>query len=205
MSEVLHVRSPIAAGLMPDRSIASGADPDTAVAIREVTDCALVQIVARKGQAAALCRRLEPVLGATVSGKPLTAAGDRALTLCATGPLELWALSETQSEAALLGILGDAAKEAAYLYGQSHGRVVLRLSGARAPDVLAKGCPLDLHPSAFPAPGAGHTSIEKMPVLVVKRDDGPTFDLAVGRSYARSFAHWLCEAAREFGYRAEPA
>ncbi|MGI9384453.1 MAG: sarcosine oxidase subunit gamma [Methyloligellaceae bacterium] len=205
MSKTLQFQGPLAGRQTPDTFVAPDHDPEAAVVIQDLTDYALVQIVARKGQMTPLRRRLRNVLDAAAPNKPLTAMGDARVLLCATGPLELWALSEFQDEARLLGTLGEVVKDAACLYGQSHGRSVLRLSGPMAANVLAKGCPLDLHPRVFPTPGAGHTSIEKIPVLVVKRDDAPTFDLAVARSYAQSFLDWTCESAREFGYRIEPA
>lgn len=205
MPRSLRHQGPFGAGLTLGTVAAPGRDPGSVVVIREVTDVALVQIIARKGRRTDLRRRLEAIADATAPGRPLSVVRGNGIALCATGPLEHWALSEARDEATLLATLGDAVEDAAYLYGQSHGRAVLRLAGAKAPDVLAKGCPLDLHPRAFPTPGAGHTATERMPVLVVKQDDVPTFDLVVARSYAQSFLHWLRESAQEFGYRIEPA
>lgn len=205
MSRSLERRGPASACLMPGTVPAAGAEEAPDLVIREIDDCALVQILAGKGRMTALRRRLKPVPGVTAPGRPLTAVAGNGVMLCATGPLELWALSETLDEAGLIDALAAAVGDAASLTGQSCGRAVVRLSGPRAPDVLAKGCPIDFHPRVFPTPGSSHTSIEKMPVLVVKRDDRPSFDLAVARSYAGSFVRWLTDSAQEFGYRVEVA
>ncbi|MFN0217198.1 MAG: sarcosine oxidase subunit gamma [Hyphomicrobium sp.] len=77
----------------------------------------------------------------------------------------------------------------------SDGRAILRLSGARARAVLARGVPIDLHPRAFNVDDAAITHAAHIGVAIWKIDDTPTFDLAVSRSYAASFAHWLIDAA----------
>ena len=80
------------------------------------------------------------------------------------------------------------------------GKVVVRVSGARARDVLAKGCPVDLHARAFGPGAAAATEIAHMGCLVWQVDDRPTFDLAVNRSLSKSFWSWLAASAAEYGY-----
>ena len=68
------------------------------------------------------------------------------------------------------------------------GRVAFRLAGPSAREVLAKGCPLDLHPRAF-APGrCAQSLLAKASVLIHLVDDGPergpSFDVYVARSFA---------------------
>ena len=92
------------------------------------------------------------------------------------------------------------AKGLASISDQSGGRTVLRVSGPRARDVLAKGLPIDLHPRAF-APGSAATStISLMGVQLWQVDDAPSYDIALFRSLSASFWRWLTASAAEFGY-----
>jgi sarcosine oxidase subunit gamma len=72
--------------------------------------------------------------------------------------------------------------------------------------MLAKGCMVDLHPSAFPPGAAALTSIAHIGVHLWRIDerlDGgdPAFDLLVARSMAASFWSWAAASAAEFGCR----
>ena len=58
------------------------------------------------------------------------------------------------------------------------------LSGPQARDVLAQGCPLDLHPESFPPGSATATEIYGVAVILCLEDDLDRFTLYVDRSYA---------------------
>lgn len=82
----------------------------------------------------------------------------------------------------------------------SHGRVVVRIAGPAARDLLATGISVDLRPHAF-GPGAClQTSFHRVGVLVHHLDAGAGFDVYFARSYARFAWEMLLESAREFGY-----
>jgi len=86
------------------------------------------------------------------------------------------------------------------LFDVSASRVAWTLSGPRAADVLASGCPLDFHPRAF-APGTCVQSVYgHVNVLVERRDATPAFALLVARSLGRDTWHALCEASAPYGY-----
>jgi heterotetrameric sarcosine oxidase gamma subunit len=88
---------------------------------------------------------------------------------------------------------------------QSSGRAALRLSGNRIRDALAKGCMLDLHPTAFPVGMAALTSIAHIGVHLWRAQDGPEgaiFEIMVARSFAGSFWSWLSASVAEFGCEA---
>ena len=71
------------------------------------------------------------------------------------------------------------------------------ISGSASRDLLAKGCALDLHPSAFPE---GRCAVTRFAELrCVLHHVGVGYRLLVGRSYAAALAEWLIEAAAEFG------
>lgn len=88
---------------------------------------------------------------------------------------------------------------------QTDARAVLRLRGARVRDVLAKGCPVDLHPRAFRRGDTFITAIGGIGVQVWWTDVDDAFHLAVPRSMVGSFWSWLLPSAQEFGVEILPA
>jgi len=81
----------------------------------------------------------------------------------------------------------------------SHGRTVFRIPANAARQILAKGCPLDLHPSAFPSGSCAQSLLAKADVLIYLHEDGGRFDLYVPRSYADYLWRWLEDAGAEYG------
>ena len=65
----------------------------------------------------------------------------------------------------------------------SSGYAVLRLSGLPVREVLAQGCPLDLHPRAFGAGRSAGSHFFKTSVLLWQTDAAPQFELLVRRSF----------------------
>ena len=80
----------------------------------------------------------------------------------------------------------------------SHGRVILRLQGAAAGNVLAKGVALDLDPATFAAGRVAQTAIHHIDVLVHRQAE-MVFDLWVLRGFAEALAEWLLDAGLEYG------
>ena len=68
---------------------------------------------------------------------------------------------------------------------------------AHARVVLAKGCPLDLHGSAFKPPQSAQTLLAKSQVILQCVDARPVFRLFVRLSFANYIAEWLLDAAAE--------
>ena len=76
-------------------------------------------------------------------------------------------------------------------------RIGLRISGARAREVLAKGCSIDLHPRAFPAGRSAQTTLGLAGVVLLSLgDDG--FAVLVRSSFAGHLATWLLDAGLEY-------
>ncbi len=67
--------------------------------------------------------------------------------------------------------------------------------------VLAKGCPLDLHPRAFPPGSCAGSLLAKASVLIhlVEDEPHPVFDLYVSRSFAHYLWAWIEDAGLEYG------
>ncbi|MFY9289463.1 MAG: sarcosine oxidase subunit gamma family protein [Methylorubrum rhodinum] len=113
-----------------------------------------------------------------------------------SGPGQWLALGPARGD---LDDLGAALSGLAAVADQSDGRALLRLSGPEARRVLEKGVSVDLHPRAFGPGRTAVTAVAHIGVQLWQRDDRPTYELAVARSFAGSLWSWLEEAAAEFG------
>ena len=71
----------------------------------------------------------------------------------------------------------------------SGGYTVLHLSGTPVRDVLAQGCPLDLHPRVFGPGASAGTVFFKASVWLWQADDAPVYEVLV-RSSFRGYV-WL--------------
>ena len=79
-------------------------------------------------------------------------------------------------------------------------RTTLRLRGAHARDVIAKGCSLDLHPAVFGPGAAAQTTLGQAGVVLIPlSDNGTDYRIIVRSSFAGYLADWLIDAADEFG------
>jgi sarcosine oxidase subunit gamma len=141
-------------------------------------------------------------------GEPNTTAGRGDLMALWLSP-DAWLLTcPPDKVAAHLGALRKPLADVhAAITDVSDGRVALRLAGPNARDVLAKGCPLDLHPRVFRAGCCAQGLLAKAPVLIHLLDDaprGPTFDLYVARSFAHYLWAWLEDAGLEYGVQVDP-
>lgn len=141
----------------------------------------------------AFLRATGVVLGAVLPLKANTVATADARTIVWLGPDEWLVLGLPGSETALAAAL-DAAVAGlhAAVTDVSGNRVLLRLTGPGAADVLAKGCSLDLDPRVF-APGqSAQTLVARAQVLLLARGDG--FDILPRRSFGRYLRDWLEDA-----------
>lgn len=87
-------------------------------------------------------------------------------------------------------------EEPAAVTDVSAQRTTLLVAGPRAPDLLAHGCSLDLHPRAFGPGRCAQTTLARAQVVVVGRKGG--FWLLVRSSFADYVADWLLDAATEY-------
>lgn len=88
--------------------------------------------------------------------------------------------------------------EAHALVDVSHRYAALSVGGPRATDLLAAGCPLDLHPQAFAAGTATRTLLGKAEIVLWRLRDAPDYRVECARSYAAYVHAFLREAGREF-------
>jgi sarcosine oxidase subunit gamma len=80
----------------------------------------------------------------------------------------------------------------------SHGRVILKLEGEAAGDVLSTSVALDLDATVFPPGRVVQTMIHHVDVVIHRRSD-THFELWVLRSFAESLAEWLLDQGVPFG------
>jgi sarcosine oxidase subunit gamma len=73
-------------------------------------------------------------------------------------------------------------------------RTLLEISGARTPEILAHGVPIDLDPRSFGPNRCAQTLLAKAQVIIERRDDSGFF-LYVRTAFASYTAEWLLDAA----------
>nr|WP_274382843.1 sarcosine oxidase subunit gamma family protein [Methylorubrum extorquens] len=159
----------------------------------------LATIIVAGGREAALREILHDRLGWWLPEVGTTSIqGERGLVWSAPG--QWLGVAETRRD---LSSLQELLQGVAAVTDQSDGRAVVRVSGHRARAMLAKGVALDLHPRAFRTEHTAVTNIAHINAQIWQRDEGPTYDIMVARSFAGSFWSWLTHAAAEFGYEVE--
>lgn len=180
-----------------------GADSsgEAGVTVCERRGLAILHLAGDDGDAA-FRRATEEWLGLGLPRAPNTAASSGPWTALWLGPgrwLLVAAGREAESgEDALRGALGPTPGAVTDI---GSGRTVLRIAGRNGADVLAVGCPLDLHPLRF-APGqCAQSAVAGFNVLIHKLDASPLIDVFVARSYAASFWDWLDASAAGFGFQ----
>ena len=194
-------RSPLAGVAIPGRYGKPGGEPG--VDLSERVGLGIATVAARKGQRAALAAAVKAAYGVDLPEDSRVAAGEK-VAFFGTGPGQWVALSETLKNETLAADLAVTIRGLASISDQSDGRVVVRIAGPRARDVLAKGLPIDLHPSVFRTGSAATSVINHIGAQIWQVDDAPTYEIAAFRGFAESFWHWLTDSAAEFGYRVEP-
>ena len=145
------------------------------------------------------------VLGFRLPTEPNTTAGEGGLLALWLGPDEWLVVTPPDAQAALAQSLETALDGIhAAVTDVTGGQTVITLAGPSAREVLAKGCPLDLHPSVFRPGDCAQTLLAKANVTLHCVDDTPSYELIVRRSFADYAALWLQDAALEYGCAVAP-
>ncbi|MEO8303242.1 MAG: sarcosine oxidase subunit gamma family protein [Betaproteobacteria bacterium] len=140
------------------------------------------------------------VLGGAPPIAPNTVSEAQADTMFWLGPDEWLIVTTGERRATLERELRSALTGVrAAITDVSGGQTVVVVGGRHARDVLAKGCPLDLHPRAFGDGQCAQTHLAKAPILIRPVDHATSFEIVVRRSFADYFWVWLEDAAAEFG------
>jgi sarcosine oxidase, subunit gamma len=193
MSEALRRESPLVGQLsagLPVRHAVPG------IEMQELAFLGHVNLRCDAGDAS-LAAAFEGVLGCALPRTPNTFNPARgAGKVLWLGPDEYLVMTPDGQEAALAQALRQAAGEAcAAVVELGCGQTVIELAGQRAREVLAKGCPLDLHPRAFGPGRCAQSRLARSLVTIAQTDATPRFELIVRRSFADYLWQWLVDAS----------
>jgi heterotetrameric sarcosine oxidase gamma subunit len=169
------------------------------VSVSECPDLQMATVIARQGRDA-LAGRIQAAFGVGLPAGPHW-TGNRGLALVGTGP-RTW-LAVLEEGGPLFGDLRTALGDAAAISDQSDGYAVMHLSGPKARATFEKGLGVDLHPTAFRAGDAAVTTCSHLGVILWQLDETPSYRIALFRSLAGAFWHWLSDSAAEFGLSVE--
>jgi methylglutamate dehydrogenase subunit D len=184
------VNESVFAGLRPVGS------SDGVVAVERV-GLAIATVLVRRGKLGELSAAVENSFSIALPvGAKWTA--NNGVAFLGTGPDKWLAISESHNTAFVRN-LANQLQGRASVVEQSGGLGVLRLSGSALLETLEKGVQIDLAPEVFAAGSVAVTSIAHIGTTLWKVDDGPTIDIAVARSLAGSFQHWLEVSAAVHG------
>ena len=159
----------------------------------------LIHLAARAG-AASLNDAARKGVGFDLPTAPNTVIGDERVAALWLAPDRWLVVSRREEPDRLEQRLAAAVGPAGAATDVSSGRTVVRIDGPNARDLLAKGCPLDLHPRAFTPGRCAQSLIAQVNVLLHAVDESRV-DLYVARGFGLYLWEWLTDAAGEFGFR----
>lgn len=174
----------------------SGRKGEPGVTVRPRGDLALARLITRKGRVDDLAAAVRSRYGLELPTTP-TRVEEGGLAFIWSGLGQWLVVAEDGRD--LARELAEAAGAFAAVSDQSDGLAVLRVAGPHARDALIKGVGLDLHPRAFGPGDAAVTVIAHIGAQLWQLDDGPTYEIAIYRSFAGSLWRWLEASAAEFG------
>ncbi len=168
------------------------------VTATEIKGSGLALVTAREVRQAALADAVQAAFGIELPGTSRCVAG-REIALIWSGPAQWLAYGVRVPEQGMEALLAGPLSGLASIVDQSHGRTLLRMTGPRVRDALAKGLTIDLHPRAFKSGDVAASAVAHIGVHLWQTDDQPTYEIAVPRGFALSFWHWLEASAAEYG------
>lgn len=191
-------RSPLEHALVAGAHGARGTE--AGVSLTEIRDFDLIQVMARRGQAAELAKAAKARFGLAAPDAPKAVQTHDAM-LVWSGPDQFFVLSTGGKHT--MQTLAPALSGPASLSDQSHARALIHIAGSKARIMLAKLSSIDLHPDVFPIGSAAATSMDHTSVTLWRGDDRPdgqaVFNLLVFATFAESLWHTMLDAAAEYG------
>lgn len=175
------------------------------IVIREIPFVAQVDFRADPGDKR-VADGVRKALGFSLPTEPNTAGSAGGRSALWLGPDE-WLIVGGEGEESLLNrvlntALGD---NFGAVVDVSGNRTVIELSGPAAREVLAHGCPIDLHPRSFGPGRCAQSLLAKAQVIIHQVNTAPTFHLYVRTSFAGYAAEWLLDAMTEYVARPAPS
>jgi methylglutamate dehydrogenase subunit D len=168
------------------------------VIVNEIRGAGLATVMARRGRSAALAAAVRDAFGIDLPVTPRR-AGNAEVAFVWSGPDQWLAHCVKVPPQGMEAFLAKPTGAFASIADQSHARTLLRISGPRVCDALAKGVAIDLHARVFKPGDAATTSLAQIGVQLWQIDDKPTYDVSVQRGWTESLWHWLSASSAEFG------
>ncbi|WP_170984566.1 sarcosine oxidase subunit gamma [Rhodoligotrophos defluvii] len=122
-------------------------------------------------------------------------------TVLQVGPERWWFVVPASSDLRQRLEAAFSAEEAV-VTDLSHARTIVRITGPKARDLLARVVPIDLHPAVFPRDSIAQTIMHGVGVLLHfsgSASDGDIFDLHIPGTFALSHWEWLVHQAEGLG------
>lgn len=163
------------------------------VSVKTIDGRAIVQVFASNGKTSAVERALKIK---ETPGKATVADDFTAIPL---SPGQWMLVSAKANPKAFVDDLRAKLKKNGYVSEQSDARVIFRMSGPRAAEMMQKGCRLDLHPSEAKKGWCAQTQMAQAGVIIHQTDDKPSYDILVYSGFAQHFAEWLLHTGAQLG------
>lgn len=136
-----------------------------------------------------------------IKGTPGTATSSKDYSALPLSPGQWLLVSSTPADHRFGEKIAKRLKGSGYYSEQSDSRVIFRISGRNARELMSKGCRLDLHPAKAKAGFCAQTQMAQIGVLIHQVEDAPVYDLFVYSGFARGFAEWLNHTGAQHGIR----
>jgi sarcosine oxidase subunit gamma len=178
---------------------APGVNGATAVALGEIP-LTVAWNVRGDGAQPQFIEAVTRLLGVAPPGQPNTSARIDDAALLWMGPTSwMFVASADPTRPAFADIRRALNDVGGALFDVSSSYVAWRVAGPAAARVLNRGCPLDLHPDAFPVGHCAQSVLGHVTALFHRPDESSTFIVVVARSYARDAWELLRVAAMTEG------
>jgi heterotetrameric sarcosine oxidase gamma subunit len=165
-----------------------------------IMDCTpLAKVLVRASTDGEVARTLDVPFGRA-------ARDERGTLAVGAGPGEWLLLAPPGANAAIARRVEEVPDEGLVsVFDATHGRALMRITGARAADLLAKVCGVDLSDGVTPNRAAFRSSVAKLVTDVVRddRDGERSYLLHCERSSGQYLFDALIDAGEEFGIEVE--
>lgn len=180
------------------RAVGSG----SGVIATERDGLGIARITARRAQAARVAELFRAQFGLEAPTAPQRVSqGDVAIASIGPGA---WLATHDKAGNAFAPFLRSSLEHCASVSDQSDAYAILRLTGPKVREALAKLLPLDIHPRAFQVSAVAQTVCGYVNVMLWRLEDtaqsDPVFEIWAGRSLAISLHQALSHSAAEFGF-----
>ena len=138
--------------------------------------------------------RVGAALAVALPVQPNTVSSSRQRSALWLGPDE-WLIVDDGSPASEAEVRAAFAPDWGAVVDVSANRVLFEVHGSTARELLAHGCPLDLHPRVFGPGQCAQTLLARTAVILWQTDTAPTYRILVRASFADHITRWLADTA----------